>query len=61
VIDRHERAVSFNIAPLLPYPASRGDCVSEALVYADFSIAEVPVEVTNGHEFAVRRDVAVGV
>ena len=56
VIDRYERAATFCIAPLLPYPASHGDCVNHALVYADFSIEEIAIEsqvdrAANGEDF----------
>lgn len=38
VIDRYEDAGRFSIVPVLPYPASRGDCASNAVVYPEFSI-----------------------
>lgn len=38
VIDRFEDAGRFSIMPVLPYPASRGDCASNALMYPEFAI-----------------------
>ncbi len=38
IIDRWEGAWEFSIGPLLPYPARRSDCASNALVYPRFSI-----------------------
>ncbi|HVS72504.1 MAG TPA: polysaccharide ABC transporter ATP-binding protein [Phycisphaerae bacterium] len=38
IIDRFEDAARFSIMPVLPYPASRGDIVSNALIYPDFAI-----------------------
>lgn len=47
VVDRYERAASFTIAPILPYPASRNDCVNNAMVYPPFSIEEISAEDTH--------------
>jgi hypothetical protein len=38
IIDRFENAATITILPILPYPASRNDCVGNALIYPDFSI-----------------------
>jgi lipopolysaccharide transport system ATP-binding protein len=46
IIDRLERAGDFTIAPLLPYPASRSDCVRHAMVYPEFAVEESPAAAT---------------
>lgn len=43
VIDRYELAAQITIAPILPYAASRGNCVEHAIVYPDFSVEEMDV------------------
>ncbi len=40
IIDRYENALEFTVAPILPYPSRRNDCVGYALVYPQFSIEE---------------------
>ena len=44
VIDQFDRAAGFSIAPILPYPASRSDCVQMAVVYPDLSIETLDAE-----------------
>ena len=40
VADAYDSATRLNIAPILPYPAVRGDCADSALVYPEFSIEQ---------------------
>jgi lipopolysaccharide transport system ATP-binding protein len=44
VIDRCDRAATFTVAPILPYPCGRGDIAGAATVYPEFSVEEVEPE-----------------
>jgi lipopolysaccharide transport system ATP-binding protein len=43
VVDRLENMHQIRIAPILPYPGSRGDIAGYALVYPDFQLSDTPV------------------
>jgi hypothetical protein len=38
IVDQLVGAKEFTVAPVLPYPCSRGDCVGSALIYPEFAL-----------------------
>jgi len=53
VIDRFDRATEISIAPILPYPTSRGDAANLAMVYPAFTIEQVESEERDADGVAV--------
>lgn len=51
VIDSFEDAARFSVVPILPYPASRADCIANALVYPEFTVeARAGLDVLEGDQ-----------
>jgi lipopolysaccharide transport system ATP-binding protein len=48
VVDRLENMHQIRIAPILPYPGSRGDIAGYALVYPDFQLTDQPASAAVG-------------